>query len=427
MTNNKIDSVKIIHDELCGEEYRVLSDFLRLVGVFVCNETFQDIQLDGDKFDLIIYIENEKSSVEIKTKIRDTYGTKLCEIHTNSIRKKTAESDRVAYRKAVLEYVFDHIMNSSHYVMGMDIGVWKVLAASFLKHDFVKARTFVYFRNEIPYAEEAQKDFAKIIVAISEIYNKLPQEFQHSRYIDYAYLQLAYLINETCCYLRQDFYFDNRKLYDIMEMSAIKYNDFENYYLLMAFLAELDSTLSLKAERCYQIAASRLKNASFANYAYYRFGRYCEIELKNEKMARDYYNRAYNVNKKEYRAIYKLGYYALKDKHYEEAAFCFRRIQRLLEGKFKANALQEKEYEYYFKSCKILERIGLILGNSAMVRENAQKAEEVLEKTAGTKKNPIYEVLFGDTWKERLVKTHERLSGKEMVKSLFKVQNVLNA
>ena len=227
--------------------------------------------------------------------------------------------------------------------------------------------------------------------------------------------------------MRQDFYFDNRKLYDIMEMSAIKYNDFENYYLLMAFLTELDSTLSLKAERCYQMAASKLENASFANYAYYRYGRYCEIELKNEEMARDYYNRAYKVNKNEYRAIYKLGYYALKDKHHEEAPLYFRTIQRLLEGKFKANALQEKEYEYYFKSCKILERIGLILGNSAMVRENAQKAEELLEKTAGTKKNPIYEVLFGDTWKERLVKTHERLSGKEMVKSLFKVQNVLNA
>lgn len=427
MTNNRIDSVKIIHDELCGEEYRVLSDFLRLVGIFVCNSTYQDNRLDDEKFDLIVYINSDKSSDENLSKIKsrlERIGKKLCVVPGRSFNNTAKADDN--YRNEVLDIVFQFISDNDDYLMKDDMRDWHNLAVVFLKDDFVKARRFVHFRHASNYAKDAKHIFLDMVVSMSSIYADVQKSGRQSRYIDYAYVHLAYLINESCSYLKQNFYFDNQSLYGIMERFAIQYNDFENFYLLMAFLAELDPVLTLKAEYCYQMAATKLESFSYANYAYYRYGRYCEMALKDERKARDYYDKAFKVNPKEYRAIYKLGYYALRDKHYEDAASSFRRILWLMEGKFEANTLQENEYEYYYKSCKILENIDRITGNHQMAEEYARKANVLLNKTRAPSSNSTYEFLFKEEAEKLLGLTRKRLEGRDIGFSLLKVRSVLN-
>lgn len=422
MTNNKIDSVKIIHDELCGEEYRVLSDFLRLVGIFVCNATYQDNRLDDDKFDFVVYIKNKNSSDENLTKLSSILDKKLCVISGHNFSE---EGGNPIYREDILKQIFQSIRTGDNYLMGDDIDDWNQLSDLFIKYDFVKARRFVYFRDASEYAQEAKNVFLKMVTELTD----LQTAGRKSRYIDYAFLHLAYLINECCSYLKQNFTFDSKKLYELMKKSAIEYNDFENHYLLMAFLAELDPVLTLNAESCYQNAAFKLESFSYANYAYYRYGRFCEISLKDDQKAREYYYKAYRVNPKEFRAIYKLGYYALLDKQLGEAAQRFRTILKLLEKKYKANVLQEIEYEYYYKSCKILENIGRKTWNRQMVQRYSLESRKVLQKTEISNNHPnrSYSFLFGDESEERLQNTQRRLMGRNLGYSLLKVQSILDS
>ena len=423
MTINKIDSVKIIHDELCGEEYLVLSGFLRLVGIFVCNATYQDNRLDDNNFDIVVYIENEKSSEENLQKNKRILGEKLCVIKRDNY---SSDNSKLDYREWVMEEVFQFIERNDYYLMKDDIGDWRELSQNYLKNDFIKAKTFVNFTDDPKYPIAAKKTFLNILSKVAEIHDKGQKSGRQSRYLNYAAFYLAYLVDESCNYLKQNFIFDSKKLYKAMNYSAIDYDEFENYYLLMAFLAELDPILNFKAEHCYQMAAFKLKNFSYAHYAYYRYGRYCEISLKDKRKARDYYLKAYEANPKEYRAIYKLGYYELMDKRYDAAANYFRMILKLMDGKHKANAFQEKEYEYYYKSCIILQSIGNAIGDQQMAKEYARKAEEVIDNITKIS-NPIYNSLFGEEARERLSETEKRLKGKGIRTSLLKVQSILYA
>ena len=393
------------------------------MGIFVCNATYQDNQLEDARFDLVIYIKNDNSSEENQAKIERIFGNKLCIIKGRTSFSKLADDE---YRRNVMQLFFTFIKDSEYFLMKEDIEDWNNLLDIFFEYRFIKHRRFAYFRDDKKYATDAKDSFLKMAVSISNLLLNVQKSGRQSRYLDYATLYLAYLINECCSYLRQNFFFDSKKLYDLIQQSAIRYNDFENYYLLMAFLTELDSSQTLKGELCYQTATTKLNGFSYANYAYYRYGRYCEIALKDEGKARDYYVRAYNANPREYRAIYKIGYFAIKDRQYEEAKIYFRKILSLLEGKFKYNILQENEYDYYYKCCKVLENIEISTGDRQMAEYYRGKAEELLKKIKDGSPNQNYVISFNEEAPARLEDTYNRLKGRTVENALRKVKSAIN-
>lgn len=417
MTNNKIDSVKIIHDELNIREYKILSDFLRLVGIFVCNATIRDNKMDKG-YDLVVFIHSSHFSKEYSEKLRETYEGIIFEMKP----KAENEPDDRKYRGKVLEGVFDFIKENPRYIMNEDIQDWSEIKDVFLDLDYVKAKEFVYFRDHLDYAAKAQKVFVKIMACVGGIYKKIEEEGKRkSRYIDYAYLNLAFLVNETCSYLNMTFFFDNVTLSNLIEKSALAFKGFPNYYLLMAFLSELDPVLTKGAKQCYVQALSKMGNVSFANYAYYRFGKCCETVLKEHSLARSYYQKAYEANDKEYRACYKLGYYALLEKDYKGAILQYSCIADILSGKFEANTLQENEYEYLYKTFRILERIGMKRKDEGMRRLYHLKLNQLLDGTEKAQSNSTYKVLFSEEADQRLINTRKRLLGRGIEASLDKV------
>ena len=66
--NKLIFSVKIIHHELVGFEYRLLADYFRLVGSFICDCTLKT-DPKGD-FDVVVIIDGDNSLKEKIEQIR---------------------------------------------------------------------------------------------------------------------------------------------------------------------------------------------------------------------------------------------------------------------------------------------------------------------------------------------------------------------
>ena len=74
--NKLIFSVKIIHHELVGFEYRLLADYFRLVGSFICDCTLKT-DPKGD-FDVVVIIDGDNSLKEKIKQLKLSYPNAIC-------------------------------------------------------------------------------------------------------------------------------------------------------------------------------------------------------------------------------------------------------------------------------------------------------------------------------------------------------------
>lgn len=412
MTGNKIDSIKIIHHALDARGYRTLADFFRLLGIFICNATL-DENMSMNDFDLFIVIKEHFDEDDISW-LDSLYGRDLCKIESpSSMNQDNSEYER---RLCIISQCLDHISNTPKYNMKDEVGQWKEIAEIFLKYDLIKERTFVYFPGNKDYAKKAKIKFLDALKEITAYKREqLNKTSERSRYLDYACLYLSYLVNLTCHTLDQSFFFDNHALYEQINKSATDFYGFANYYILMAFIAELDTSMTRSGEKCYEMAIRRLKGYPFATYPYYRYGRYCEKAMKDDRKAYVYYHHSFDATKKVYRACYKFAIAALKKNDYEEAISQFTLISNILKEKENANCLEEKEYEYLLKAYSALKYIAGMQLNTSRYKENEKLIEDLCEKTK--QNNAIYTMLYGEDAHElmqRQVETYKRLRGNRL-------------
>ena len=412
MTGNKIDSIKIIHHELDARGYRTLADFFRLFGIFVCSATLEENMSKND-FDLFIISKEHFYEDEIAW-LDSLYEGDLCKIESpSSTGQDNSEYER---RLCIISQCLDYISNTPKYNMKDDVVQLRVIAKIFLKYDLIKERTFVYFPGNKDYAKKAKIKFLDALKEITAYKRKQHEKgLERSRYLDYACLYLPYLVNLTCHTLDQSFFFDNHELYRQIQKSATDFYGFPNYYILMAFIAELDKSMTRSGGKCYEMAIRRLEGYPFATYPYYRYGRYCEKVMKDDKKAYECYRRSFETTKKGYRSCYKFAIVAMKKNDYEEASAQFKLIISILKEKENANCLEEKEYEYLLKAYSALRYIAGIQRNTSRFRECEKLIEDLCNRTQ--EENAVYTMLYGensDELKNRRIETYKRLRGNRL-------------
>lgn len=382
-----IGSIKIIHDEQIGGPYRLLADYFRIIGAYVCDCTMKEDQTDTD-FDTVIVI-TKNINEEILEQIKKNYSTKsnLIELHEIDFEKE----NKTKYLNDCIEKIAHNSKLDNKTAIEEEVKQLQKLAEIYVNNELMKARcsfAYLYHRREV--VEDAQKRFLKAYV---DLVKYIKEQNGLSKYLMFARIDLARFVDETCVFLSQELIFDVKKLIEYARQIQGQYN-FSNLYILQGLLAELDKRYQREAKKYYESAVEIIKDKTYASYAYYRLERFCENVEGNWEEAFGFYKKSNQANPYEYCALYKMAVYKNNKKNYSEAIIYLQRICAILSKKEEMNYLQEKEYEYLYKSYYLLASIYDVTGNDKPAQEYYEKIISLNKQT--TEENKIYQQIYGE-------------------------------
>lgn len=402
--NKLIYSVKIIHHELVGFEYRLLADYFRLVGSFICDCTLKT-DPKGD-FDVVVIIDRDGSLQKNRNQLMSNYPNAICLDRVENF----SEEELKNYLETCLQKIEEKFTVS----FKEDFKILKEIANVYIEHDLMRARvSFSYFENENKRnIQDAQDKFVNAYLALFK--DRSEEDISKSKYLMFARIDLARLSNETCVFLQQELLFDTKKCMDQLDQLLNMDVTFANAYVLKGFLAELDRHYKEDGKAYYQKAIDQIGDQAYSSYVCYRQGRFYEKVERDWNKAEKYYRKAYTANKMEYRAIYKIMQIELQQGKWLEAVESCKNIINILGEKRKVNYLQEKEYEYLFKA---YHEMGVIYERHLNNKEEAENAfkerEKICDLTRGTLPNVLYDQTFGENdSKYYLEMTQKKLSDK---------------
>lgn len=385
-----VDSVKIIHDELRGGEYRFLADFFRLVGSHVCDCTLKREFRQTD-FDAVIVIKEGLEETNVK-RLEENYPKAV--FMGGLDLNISCDENKIKYLNDCLDGIYGYYKSSNATQANVEIDTLKKIAAVFVENHLLKARnSFAYFYSKADLVQAAQDQYVEALLTLSkdEKLNK-----KTSKYYIYATVNIARFINETCSFLKQELLFDTQKCMDEID-GALKLDPaFANIYALKGFLAEIDPQFRKGCGSYYMKAVEELGDQPYTSYLYYRLARYYEKVESDWNTAGKYYKKSLEVNSEEYRTVYKIMLMEKKERKYIEAIESCKKICNILDTKLQHNYLQKKEYEYLMKS---YHSEGILYGKYLNNETGASKAFEdrnQLCEKIGREENGIYIQIYGE-------------------------------
>lgn len=153
--------------------------------------------------------------------------------------------------------------------------------------------------------------------------------------------------------------------------------DFYGAYAIRGFASELDPKRRFDSVSDLLSVVNCIGKRSYASYVYYRIGKYCESIRGNMKERWSFYQLAWALDPKNYRALYKL---ALKEKgegKLDTASELCSKLIEILKSKEQSRALQPIECAYLFKTYIIWGDICVSNGKLLSGISCFQKAEEI--------------------------------------------------
>ena len=405
-----LESVKIVHDRLTGGEYRFLSDFFRFIGIYVFDCIMEENQVPTDYSAVIII--NKNILEKDLTNLKSNYPNAIV-LETNLLKNKGK----------CLEWLISELMNK-------DVNDSKVdkernqedllsAVSIYLNHGLMEERnSYAYLYTNRRLVERAKSVFLNAYEDTMEYFDQ--KNNQVSRYFFFFQMELIRCVNEACWFLNDRNFFDTKAVLNYIRNNMAKYFGYSNFNLLMGMLCETDIQYRIDAGKYYKIALESVKSKAYGSFCYYRLGRYYEKIEKNWENAIKYYREANLLNGKAYRVLYKIAmYYEHEKKDPQRALDYYRRICEILKEKEQMNYLQEKEYEYLYKT---FFRIAEILREARRYSEAIEYYQKIIELNKKLDlPNQLYEEIYGADAKERQDATKKRLGLSKVYERLINV------
>ena len=423
MENSLIGAVKIVHDEMCGGEYRLLADFFRLVGSYVCNCELKPEE-GSASFDVVILIKKNLGE-QIVRSFQEKYETV---IELDPIESMNDNQVKKSYLAKCLSEIYDRKKQKWDNTVALEkeMEILKSISELYVEYGLMQARCSGYYLFAYEdIVREAQQQYVDAYVAMIDMHDTIIGEGV-SKYFSFAKLNIAKWLNETCYFLNQSFLLDTKKMMDGAEKLRGEDPSFSNVYILQGLIVEMEPKYRWDAEGYYKNAIMSIGDKPFANYVYYLMGRFCE-RIKGEwNEAKEYYEKSVKANNYEYRAIYKLAMYHENNGNYDSAVDKYRFILNILQKKIRNNYLQQKEYEFYYKSSYNLGMICEKQGRNAEAIEVYNDIIDMLEGMMSKEKpNRLYEEIFGGNGGRYLECIKEKIFDPGVYRQLIRLYDSL--
>lgn len=403
-----IDSVKIIHTPTQIKSYRFWADYFRFVGVHVWDCTLKNNDFSTD-FSIVIVLENgisEDRLQDIRERYRNLVLFENSDEHKffNVDAKEKSEVDKWTdywnrYLNDGLQAIQEKFLqlqeqSTQNQQFQADLESIKAIGKIYVKYCISYYRNvYSYFKEDERLVQNAQDKFVDAYVELSK-----DPGYEKNAYTLYALASLTRYINETCVFLNQELLLPTKQCIAYLDQAIKQRPEFNNAELLKAIVCGIDKTFYFECGEYYKIALDNMGDKKYTSYPQYLYGRYWERVAKNIVEAKKYYQKSFEINQLEYRAIYKLAVIAKQEGNYEESLKWFEKIRHILSEKEKANYLQPKEYEYlfkaYFEACKLYGDVFFDLGK---YEENMRNLDELCDKMSNEEKeNSAYKEIFGE-------------------------------
>lgn len=415
-----VNKLAIIHSEIQGGEYRLLADFFRICGIGVYNYavTEQTDFASGEDFDLVLII---------ATKPNPKYGD-FCLNHEQKEAAKSRysgcavvfEDDEPDWKcdkeRERIQYLRKRLREIDQNFPGMfsleDTKTINKLVEIYVGHELMKYRvalnSFVLWTNIVTVVRNHYEAAYLELIQWKEW-----KEWEtDSEYRWFAMRHLERYVNECRGFLKQSLLFDTGKEVEFLEKRLEQYTDNSIrkglIYQLIAQFMEADFSFYDQAGGYYKKAVDSLDGSVLASYPCYRLGRDYEKNKHDWETGKQYYEKALNMDPREYRAAYKLGdYWRLVGKRPERALEEYLKIDAILKERVEHFRIQPKEAEYYYKAWN---RISLLYDDDrdrklrndiskTFAQERMKRIVEVVRDSDSDKKRDkkdiCYEVIFG--------------------------------
>lgn len=429
---DRIRAVKIVHDIIHRADYVFVSEFFRLMGVFVCEGILDILTERTEKtraeemteFDFCIYV-GKKVPDEEEYALLDTGE----EAYEQALQRLPADT----------VYFYDDIVSKANGVGAMpqaDAGQESVfrgfsatdqekILAQLLKtliggdisaivnstlinqfHTLVNiyvdkglalhSINLQYYPGLKSFAAENAKR------TMGDSFFKLDQFIQREEYAqmdsvirsyyEYARIWCKVKANLASYYQDEESVFLIEKMAEECETLCKEYPDFTNAWVLLGLCFETSRTKNNEALAAFQKALENMSEQCLSSTVYYWVGKRYENNRNDRELMKYSYELA-NSKKKKFRNIFKLAVIAKNEGDFEPATRLFDEIIAGLRKKVKMGMTDPVELEYLFKSYNQKGLMSFQSESYAKVVDLELKALEVRDKLLND--SPYFSVFYG--------------------------------
>ena len=378
-----IRCITIVHpaDEIA--EYRTISAFLRLFGIFVC-ERLEGMP-DGDETDARVVLGKEsspKTIAEILDGLEVSIGKAVISV----------------LKKAEKIYTSNDLMRGCYAIEFFATARDPVIHEDMLdSYDRFSDSLDQFRKLEGEVAEADQLSLKYILAAqancmrrMNQLYNTLWDAAERGWYRGAGGSDALKkkLLSRT--------YYFNTMMNPLIEKILKIDPNYYGAYSIKALNDMIDEDEKADSIVSFRTAVSMIGDKSYSSYLRYRMGRYYEYILRDSDESLKNYAKSYEVDQNNYRAIYKLAARAQRQEEYETAIKYLDMILSILGKKKKSCALQPIECAYLFKAYKNKGKIYLKQKKYQACIAEMQQAVDVYNSQANMEPDKgFYSLMFG--------------------------------
>jgi len=389
---NKFKSVRITHNILQRIDFSYLAEFLRFMGIWVCEEILTE-QLDGmaegtenrAAYSAEVYVgsrilrEDEAgklkiSAAEYKTMInglpektvrlyespfwsegyREEGNDELTAVRDGGVyaQERLIISFEKEKQKAILRDFLERLLETVYEPQDAErfgAGQLDDLIAVYVEEEiWLHSLNMQYYANRpSEVIEAAEKGFLKAQEAVGKVLDN--KKGRNEQYLyEYAFLWCQVKVNSACYYNKEILYFSLEKLSERCRELGRKFPEFSNAFVLLGLCYEPSAGSANEAVAAFMQALDKIESQCFKSAVYYWIGKRYESFRDRRDMAEVNFRKA-NECRVKFRNIFKLAI-AAKDKgETEKALALFEEIADKLAVKKEMKFTDPLELEYLYK------------------------------------------------------------------------------
>lgn len=274
--------------------------------------------------------------------------------------------------------------------------------------DVIEKRTFrvcydmrFLYGQDQPMKERMKKILQDTLESTNSIYDEYLKQPDHqtSKYGSYFLINLKRKINRICHMTNYILPYDNEMLMNEADELLKRFPTFKQLYTLKGLIADGDRIMSGYSDIYYKgVINSSNESMIWNDYIAYRLGRFYEKVRANDEMAAKYYELAYR-NKDNYRALYKVAFFAERFGNYEQSYDLYKQLTEQLEYILDYGMIQPIQLEYLFKVYYRMIRICRI--RFKQYYKGMELVDRAIKLVNEKKFIPFFELFYEDYAKEK--------------------------
>lgn len=373
--------ITIIHPVDWINNYREVAAFFRLLGIFVC-EKLEGMTFDRES-DAVIQLIGENKEISLMSLLNQEVFLDFFDTDTISILKKIA-----------VIFLRNDLMRGSYAIEYFSDSKCSEIYQDMLRsYDcfFTALNEFETLEGSISNTELLSFKYvlaseANCMRRMSQLYSIL-WEAVEKQWIDDRKITKKNLLERKFYPIDE---IDN-KLQMILEIDP----QYFGAYAIKALAEIVDDDMKIDSIADFRKAVLMIGDKSYTSYLRFRMGRYYQYILKKPDKSRMQFEKAYEMDSNNYRAVFKLAMIELDNKNDEKALEYLQKIIDILDCKKNTKVLQPIECAYLFKAYKFRGKIYLKNDQYDVCLREMKEAEKVYKNQANEDENGgFYKFMF---------------------------------